>query len=301
MTAATNRSTLARIRDFPLIAMVIGAAAILATIAATGWLLGVLPGFGREWLDLSFRTVVGVGAVVLVYKWVVPRIGPHRKDDLPLSGSVTDTLIGLSVGAGLMTLVVGIAAVAGAYRVLGWGGLEDMLEIVLVTGVVAGVIEEILIRGIVFRFLEEFAGSAIALIISALLFGLLHMSNPNATAWSSICIAVEAGVLLGGAYMLTRNLWLAIGLHAGWNVTQGFVWNVPVSGNSFVGMVEAGLYGPDWLSGGAFGLEASVIALIVAGGAGVWIVWQAKKAGHWVRPSWVRTAADGPVADIASP
>ncbi|MGB3738663.1 MAG: CPBP family intramembrane glutamic endopeptidase [Pontixanthobacter sp.] len=288
MTVPGNRSTLAKIRDFPLIAMVIGIAAVLATIAATGWVLRVLPGFGREWLDLTFRTVVGVGAVGLVYKLVVPRIGSHRKDDLPLSGSVTDTLIGLGVGAGLMTLVVGIAAVAGAYRVLGWGGLEDLLEIVLVTGVVAGVIEEILIRGIVFRFVEEIAGSAIALAVSALLFGVLHMNNPNATIWSSICIGLEAGVLLGGAYMLTRSLWLAIGLHAGWNITQGFVWNVPVSGNSFVGMVDAGLYGPDWLSGGAFGLEASVIALVVAGGAGVWIVRQAKKAGHWVRPSWAR-------------
>ncbi len=287
MTAAQNPSTLAKIRDFPLVAMVLALAALFATLAATGWLFSVLPGFGRDWLDLLFRTVIGVGAVVLVYMLVVPRIGWQRKDDLPLSGSVTDTLIGLGIGAGLMTAVVGIAAVAGAYRVLGWGSFEDLLEIVLLTGVVAGVIEEILMRGILFRFVEEFAGSAIALLLSALVFGLLHWPNPNATLWSSLCIAVEAGILLGGAYMLTRNLWLAIGLHAGWNVTQGFIWNVPVSGNSFIGMVEAGLYGPDWLSGGAFGLEASVIALVVAGGAGVWIVWQAKKAGHWVRPSWV--------------
>ena len=87
---------------------------------------------------------------------------------------------------------------------------------------------------------------------------------------------------------MTRNLWLPIGLHAGWNVTQGFVWGVPVSGNPFVGMVESGLYGPDWLSGGAFGLEASVIALVVATSAGAWMVWQAAKAGHIVRPMWSR-------------
>ena len=93
-----------------------------------------------------------------------------------------------------------------------------------------GFTEELLFRGILFRWIEEFGGSWAALAVTSALFGLAHIFNPGATWFSSFAIAVEAGVLLGGAYMLTRNLWLAMGLHAGWNFTQGEIFDVPVSG-----------------------------------------------------------------------
>lgn len=287
--AQSDKSTLLKIWEFPLVALIAGLAVIVGTLALTSWLFTFLPETGTEAYDQIIRTVLGVGSVYIVYKLVIPRLGAHKKDDLPFAGSLTDTVLGIAIGAAIFTTVVGIAAAVGAYRILGWGSAQDLLEIVLLTGVVAGFIEEVITRGIIFRWLEEFAGSWIALLISSLFFGFMHQMNDNATVWSSIAISIEAGILLGGAYMLTRNLWLAIGLHAGWNVTQGFVWGVPVSGNPFVGMVESGLYGPDWLSGGAFGLEASVIALVIATSAGIWMVWQAKKAGHVVRPMWSRS------------
>ena len=277
-----------KIWEFPLVAMLVGLAAIILTLYLTSLAFLYLPEGLSEAADQAIRTIIGVGAVFLVYKLVVRRLGRHKRDDLPLQGALTDTVTGIGTGAAIFTVVVGIAAVFGAYRILGWGSTEDLLEIVLLTGVVAGFVEEVLLRGIIFRWLEEFAGSWAALLVSSLIFGFMHQMNPGASIWSSLAISIEAGVLLGGAYMLTRNLWLAIGLHAGWNVTQGFVWGVPVSGNPFVGMVESGLYGPDWLSGGAFGLEASVIALVVATSAGAWMVWQAVKAGHVVRPMWSR-------------
>ena len=101
-----------------------------------------------------------------------------------------------------------------------------------------------LFRGILFRFLEQFGGSWFALALTSALFGLGHILNPNASAFSSFAIAVEAGVLLGGAYMLTRSLWAPIGLHAAWNFTQGYIYDVPVSGIDQQGMVEAQIVGP---------------------------------------------------------
>jgi len=283
-----NKPLWRSIWEFPLVALAVALGLIVATIYSVGILLEYVPRSANSGIDSTIRTLVGVTAVFIVYKFAIRFLGAQKKDDLPLKGSLTDTVLGIGAGAAIFTVVVGIAAVFGAYRVLGWGGTEDLLEIVMVTGVAAGFIEEVITRGIIFRWLEEFAGSWMALAISSLIFGFLHMGNDNATLWSSIAIAVEAGVLLGGAYMLTRNLWLAIGLHAGWNVTQGFVWGVPVSGNPFVGMVESGLYGPDWLSGGAFGLEASVIAFVIATSAGIWMVWQAAKQGQIVKPMWIR-------------
>ncbi|HEY7007276.1 MAG TPA: CPBP family intramembrane glutamic endopeptidase, partial [Sphingomicrobium sp.] len=127
--------------------------------------------------------------------------------------------------------------------------------------------------------------------VTSALFGLAHIMNPNATWFSSFAIAVEAGVLLGGAYMLTRSLWFPMGLHAAWNFTQGEIFDVPVSGLPEQGLVEAKLSGPALLSGGQFGLEASVLALLVATAAGVWIVWTAVKRGELVQPRWVRRRA----------
>src|SRR5206468_8829871 len=108
--------------------------------------------------------------------------------------------------------------------------------------------EEMLFRGILFRWMEGFGGSLAALIVTSALFGLAHSQNPGATWFSSFAIAIEAGLLLGGAYMLTRSLWLPIGLHAAWNFTQGYVFDVPVSGVAENGLVQAKLSGPALLS-----------------------------------------------------
>jgi hypothetical protein len=148
--------------------------------------------------------------------------------------------------------------------------------------------EELLFRGILFRWLEAFGGSWFALALTSALFGAAHLMNPNATAFSSFAIAVEAGILLGGAYMLTRSLWVPMGLHAAWNFTQGEIYDVPVSGLDSHGLVTAQMSGPDLLSGGMFGLEASVLALIPATAVGVWLVIRAIRQGGLVRPWWVR-------------
>ncbi|MFL6735921.1 MAG: CPBP family intramembrane glutamate endopeptidase, partial [Sphingomonas sp.] len=78
------------------------------------------------------------------------------------------------------------------------------------------------------------------------------------------------------------------GLHAAWNFTQGEIFDVPVSGLDEHGLVQAKLSGPALLSGGQFGLEASILALLVATAAGLWIVWLALRRGELVQPRWVR-------------
>lgn len=290
MTTAAPRPLWRKIWEFPLTALVVALALLFTGLGIASWGLGQLPSGLEPHLEMSLRALAAVATALIIYKLAIRHFGARKHDDLPLAGAFGDTGLGLGVGAALMTTVVGIATVVGAYRIVGPGGWSDFLEIVLSTGVVAGLIEELVMRGIVFRWLEELGGSLVALIISSALFGFAHAQNPNASLFASLAIAIEAGILLGGAYMLTRSLWLAIGLHAGWNVTQGFIWGVPVSGFEFQGLVEGQLYGPEWKSGGAFGLEASVIALVVATAAGLWMVWQARKQGHWVAPMWARRA-----------
>jgi len=112
--------------------------------------------------------------------------------------------------------------------------------------------------------------------------------NPAATLFAALAIASEAGIMLGAAYMLTRRLWLAVGLHGGWNFTQGWVWSIPVSGHEEgAGLFLTARQGPDWLTGGAFGLEASAVTLVAATTAGLVMTGLVVRRGHWVPMGWL--------------
>jgi hypothetical protein len=106
-----------------------------------------------------------------------------------------------------------------------------------------------------------------------------------------ISISLWAGTLLAACYLLTRRLWLGIGLHAAWNYTQGSVYSGVVSGNAPPeGFFKSSLQGPDWLTGGSFGVEASVVAFLICASVGVWMLVAAKRRGHIIAPPWKRGA-----------
>jgi membrane protease YdiL (CAAX protease family) len=148
-------------------------------------------------------------------------------------------------------------------------------------------IEEIIMRGLVYRVVESVAGTWIALALSAALFGALHGANRGATPFSSLAIALEAGVLLAAAYAATGRLWLPIGLHAGWNFTEGTIFGGAVSGAKAAGVTKGVLSGPALLSGGAFGAEASVAAVVVCLVAAIFLLRLASHRGRIAPPAWV--------------
>lgn len=278
-----------KIWEFPLVVMIGALALVVAAVLAVQ--LG-MEAIGRATLSPAMQDVLpallAVGLVFLVTKFVISRLGRALRDDLPLGVAPAHVGLGLLIGFAIFAVAVAIAAAFGVYRITGWSTLEGWLRVFMSAGVVAGFVEEVLFRGIIFRWIEELGGSWVALLVSAALFGFAHIANDNATVFSSVAIGIEAGLLLGAAYMLTRSLWLAIGIHAGWNLTQGLVFDVAVSGNAVDGIVDAELVGPDWLSGGAFGLEASVIALVVATSAGLWMLAMAGRRGEILRPFWMK-------------
>jgi hypothetical protein len=277
-----------RIWNFPLVAMLVALVLCVIVIGVINVGAGILSGALGVDVPEPVQVVAVVAALIILQKLVLRRLGERRHDDLPFAEAPRGLALG-TLGAGLLfSVIVGIAALLGAYRIVGWGGLSNWVFLLFAAGISAGFVEELVFRGILFRWIEEFGGSWAALAITSALFGLVHIGNDNATWWSSLTIALVAGTMLGGAYMLTRNLWLAVGIHFGWNVTQGLVWDVPVSGNDVDGLVDARLVGDPLISGGAFGLEASVIALVVAGAAGVWLVMRARAKGEVMAPWWVR-------------
>lgn len=248
----------------------------------------------REWGKvpvalLSLAIAAGLGwAAYALYTRLLER---RAADELGLRGAWREFGAGWLIGTLLFGVTIGALALFGAYRATGWREPLSIVTIPLCVSLAAAVIEEIIARGIVFRLLEESLGTWIALAISAALFGLGHLSNPNATLLAALAIALEAGVLFAAAFVLTRRLWLAIGLHAAWNFTQSGIFSVPMSGIPMHGLVVGELAGPAWLSGGAFGAEGSVVAVVVCTALGAALLALARRRGRFIAPFWRRRAA----------
>lgn len=276
-----------RIIDFPLVAMLIALVLFFLAVWVAKQIGHAFPPMPLI-EKLAANATLAIVLIVATYKFVIVRLGERPLDDLRAAGAPRGVGAGLLLGSLLFCAVVGIAALLGVYRIVGPGDTHELAKDLIGMTILAAFTEELVVRGILFRWIEEFGGSWAALLVTSGLFGLIHIENPNATWFSSFAIAVEAGILLGGAYMLTRSLWMPMGLHAAWNFTQGFIFDVPVSGVDERGLVQAKLSGPVLLSGGQFGLEASVIALVLATTAGVCLVVLAVRRGELVEPWWVR-------------
>ena len=214
------------------------------------------------WLQAILCVVTSAGVLALYgvwWKWTEKR----KAADLPMHRLAGDTALGFGVGILFFILVTGCIAILGGYRVgsvnWDWNALVRSLFMFLVVGVG----EEVLFRGIVFRMIDDRWGTVVALVVSAQIFGFVHITNNNATVWSSLAIAVEAGLLLGAAYKWSGTLWLPIGIHWSWNYFQGPVFGFAVSGGDTPSLIKPVIQGSDWLTGGAFGAEASIPAFVL--------------------------------------
>lgn len=286
--AAPRRPLWRRIVDYPLVAMVLAVVIVILCFTVgmliARFLVPPIPGFT---LPMKFD-LVSIVILLVVYELLIRRMGEHPRDDYRDANWLRNLGLGLLAGLVVFSAAVGIAALLGVYRITGPGDLTGLVPALIAAALFPAVSEELLFRGILFRFLEEWGGSWVALLLTSAFFGASHLMNPHATAIAAIGIALEAGVMLGAAYMLTRSLWLPMGLHAAWNFAQGEIWDIPVSGTPVHGVVNAQLTGPPLLTGDGFGLEASLIAIVVATGFGLWLLWLAIRKGELVQPRWVR-------------
>jgi membrane protease YdiL (CAAX protease family) len=277
-----------RIIDYPLVAMVLAVLLVILCFTAgmliAQFLVPPIPGFT---LPMKFD-LVSIPILLLAYYFVIGRMGEHPHNDYRDRQWLRRLVIGLAAGLAIFSVAVAVAAALGVYRVVGQGDLSGFVPALLASAIFPAVSEELVFRGILFRWMEEWGGSWVALLVTSALFGAAHLMNPNASAIAAVGIAFEAGVMLGAAYMLTRSLWLPMGLHAAWNFAQGEIYDIPVSGTPVHGMVDARLCCNPLLTGGGFGLEASVIAIVVATVFGLWLLRLAIRKGELVQPRWVR-------------
>jgi membrane protease YdiL (CAAX protease family) len=277
-----------RVWNFPLVAMIVGLLLWSLAIGVAGTIALFVPASIRGFSAEMRTYLLAVLFLIPIYVWVIAKLGDPKRNDLRDPEWVRHLLLGLIGGTIIFSIAVAIAGALGIYRIVGVGSLNGLLGALIAPTIGAAVTEEILFRGILFRWLEQFGGSWLALLLTSAFFGAAHLANPNASPIAAVGIALEAGVMLGAAYMLTRSLWLPIGLHAAWNFAQGEIYDIPVSGTEVQGLVDARLVGPPLLTGNGFGLEASIIAILVATAFGLWLLSLAVRRGLVVQPMWSR-------------
>jgi membrane protease YdiL (CAAX protease family) len=269
-----------------------------ARILVLGFILLMMMGLNTDVMtsyagepSKSVRHIVALAiagfAVYLGYGYFIER---RAVSELALPGMGRELGIGLLLGVGLYTACELFLMALGIYRINGLNPLSFMVP-AIATALSSGIYEELLFRGVLFRSVETWFGSWAALVVSSLVFGLTHLINPQGTIEGALFIAVEAGILLAAAYMLTRRLWLGIGFHVSWNYTQSAIFSGIVSGNDVSqGLIRSTIKGPDLLTGGSFGVESSVLALFLCTTTGIVMLVMAVRRGKIVPPIWKRSA-----------
>ncbi|MCD6346242.1 MAG: CPBP family intramembrane metalloprotease [Bacteroidales bacterium] len=281
-----------RVLRFPLTRFIIafsflavgGAVAIFLAEA----IIRIMGGGLFPWYENALHVLFLCSSSFLVYWLYVELFEGRPLSELSME-SFAQTGTGIIIGFLFVSLTIGMIALFGGYRVEGWNKANVLLPVFLMS-VQAAITEEFLMRAISFRIIEDGIGTWWSIILTALIFGFLHIWNDNATVISSLSIALTAGVIFALLYALTRKLWIVIGVHFAWNFTLGGIYGAPVSGGAIDGLMKGRLVGPEWITGGAFGPEASIFIVLISIFITAYLVWRVIRDDKVVRPMWRRAA-----------
>ncbi len=234
--------------------------------------------------------VVGIGTAVAAlacYTWLSRTVEVRPAvPELSAAGRWSGLGWGALIGFTAFTATMLIIGLFGGLHHVSWGSFAGFLAGFGAMASVA-VNEELLFRGVVLRILQERAGPVVALAGSSVVFGLAHLVNPDASVRGAIAIVIQGGVVLGAAYVATGNLWLAIGFHFAWDVTEGSIFSTANSGTNDepIGLLHTTLSGPTALTGGAFGPEGGLVAPLICLVVAFFLLRRATRAGNLRRGS----------------
>ncbi|MFT3754887.1 MAG: type II CAAX endopeptidase family protein [Pseudoxanthomonas sp.] len=240
------------------------------------------------WLSVFRR--VGIILVATAGYWAYVHWHEKRKaTELQLQPA--PLILGGLGGAALVALPLAMLFAFGAYEVVLFRGVSPALLGVAALIGIAATLEELVYRCLLFRLLERAWGTVVALAVQTVLFTVPHMENlahgtPADIAAMLISLTM-LGLLWGGLFVLTRNLWVVAANHAAWNFTI-LLSGVPLSGIEdwrTVAPLESRYAGPDWLTGGMFGPESSLLVFVSATVMVVLLLRAARRQGAFLKPA----------------
>jgi hypothetical protein len=271
-------------RLHPVWAFVVSALFSVLAFLVAGYAAGAIAGDRVLLFEAIFRPLLAL-LLIALFAWMLTaadHIEDHRVAALGLpraKGWLKQFTTGCVLGFVLTVLAIVPIAIWGHASIRFRFSLHTLpragaVLLVLLLGALA---EELMFRGYPFQHLEQGIGAIGAIAVFSVMFGVVHLANPGASLWGLIN-TILIGVLLSISYLRTRALWLPWGIHFGWNFALGFLFGLPVSGiRLFNVVVRTTASGPQWVTGGSYGLEASATAVIVVL-MGVVVIWKLQLA-----------------------
>jgi uncharacterized protein len=283
-----NQTTLQKILHFPLTKMIVGIIVCVGLYGVSQFafeqLLATM-GLEKDVKNLIIG-IISSAIVLLSYVYLFRFYEKRVVTEMSTKGIGGHLLKGILLGFTLQALTILVIYVKGGYTVI---SVNPVLYLIpsLTMAFTSAIFEEILMRGIIFRLIEEKLGSYIALIISAIMFGAMHLGNPNSSLVAALGLAIQAGLLLAAAFIYTKNLWFPIALHFAWNFTQSGIFGANTSGNALQKtLITSKIEGAEWFTGGAFGPEGSIQATIFCFIAAVVLLVLSQKDSKMVKGFW---------------
>ena len=205
---------------------------------------------------------------------------------------ISNAAIGSLTGILLQALIILVIWLAGTFLVVQVNPVSMLIK-PFAFALTAGFVAEIMIIGIVFRLLEEQTGTKIAFFIFIVLFAMMHINVKGATSISVMATAIQAGFMLPAAYVFSRNLWLPIFLHFGWDFAEpGIFGGINPSSSLTHGLLTSKIAGNPLFTGGETGPQDSLQSLLLCLLLGIIFLVLAKKKNNLIKPRWQITATN---------
>ncbi|UCE69948.1 MAG: CPBP family intramembrane metalloprotease [Flavobacteriaceae bacterium] len=251
--------------------------------------LAIKPLFGsmtkREYLENFSLMIIGILAISATLSVWISRKYLDKKSIVsmglkPSKRAWTDLFFGFLLSAAMAGIFLFIAVKLNLVEInsINWehrsfdlttlSGYKSMMQtfamatlvFLLLEHVLVGYWEELVFRGYLFQNMSSGMGRLPAILLSCVIYGVVHSMNPNATLLSS-SIIILFGFLRIYGYLATGMLWLSMGMHIGWNFFQGPIFGFAASGHQTATWLELEILEPNWLSGGSFGPEGSLLII----------------------------------------
>ncbi|MEO7045845.1 MAG: CPBP family intramembrane glutamic endopeptidase [Ferruginibacter sp.] len=257
-----------------------------------------------EWLRFSILDKTNVpdgekALIVAVAEAIIATAGyiflfrvydKRRIYELSAASFINNAGIGFLIGILLQSLVILIIYLAGTFLIVNINSLSALVS-PFAFALSAGFVAEIIMIGIVFRLLEEQTGTTMALLIFIVLFAVLHVNLKGATIISVSATAMQAGLMLPAAYVFSRNLWLPIFLHFGWDFAEpGIFGGINPSSSLTHGLLTTKIAGNSLLTGGETGPQDSLSSLLLCLLLGLIFLAMAKRKNNLIKSYWSTTA-----------
>ncbi len=289
-TSVHPQSVIGRIIQFPIVRILIVAVFIAPFLLfhnkVIADLIASASGLFHSLLVIA-DAVVSIVIFMLLYSLYVRFVEKRKAYEISGKKSVVEFGWGFLISFVLVSFMVLLMVLLGYYRIIETDSPQIIVNSFFFFGMGA-FLQVLAFRVVLFRLFEELLGTWFAFVLVAAIFAIAHIPNPNTSLWSTLALIIT-DILLVSAFIYTRRIWLVWGIHMGWNFFQDGIFGMPNSGiTRLESWIQPAISGPEWITGGGRGIEASVIAVCLSLGVAIVILKMSINKKQFVSPIWKR-------------